>query len=273
MQDSDASPTRPVVPRAWLSVSLLLNLGAAMAVVPSLTEGSVLTRDRFEIQGGEGEDIRSGWFQATPTGAELVLGDAANTARLVVDGTNAKLHFGPESAPSLSLSVTDGGSFIRLENGDRRVLLKASEQRSALEISTERATVLVQADATQARMTFVDRGLGDESERTLAGLRLVEITANEKETSIVTSADSYVLRYAVDGDSPSLEMRGPEGRAVIDVVPRPRIVLESEGERFVLGRDPKNPNVMARWDRDGRTDTWPPGRPEGSIPVPATEAK
>lgn len=258
-------------------VSLLLNLGAAVAVVPALAEGSVLTRDRFEVG--------AGWFQATPTGAELVLRDAANlqegeagqasdnTARLEVEGHSARLRFGPESAPSLSLTVNDDGSVLHLLNGDRHIVLEASAQRSALEISTARASIVVQADATQARMTFVDRGLGDEAERTLAGLRMVEITANEKETSIVTSADSSSLRYALDGNSPSLEMKGPEGRAVIEVVPRPRVLIESEAGRFELGADPKDPNVLARWERDGRVETWPAKRSEPGDALPSTEAK
>ena len=273
MQQLDVSPPKPAVPRSWFIVSLVLNLGAAIAVVPHLLEGSKLTRERFEVQGGEGENIRAGWFGATPTGAELVLGDAENTARLVVEGAGAKLHFGPEAAPSLSLAVSADGASIEIIDGDRQIVLEATDQRSKLEVTTGRSTVLVQADAAGASVKLVDAGPGEGAGEPWVGPRTVEVSASEKVTSIVASRGSNVLRYAVDGDSPSLEMRSAERRALIEVVPRPRLVLESESGRFELGRDPKNPNILARWEREGRVDTWPPERTEVEGPAPATEAK
>lgn len=252
---TESNDVRAMVPRAWLVASIALNVAALAIVVPPVFEGSVLTRERFEIRADDGQ--LAGVFQATDTGAELVIGDRDEAARLWVDGDGAWLRFGREATPTLTIGVAATHGSVVLDTGDHRVELAVGADRATLAVQGKDADLALTADTSGARLKLVDRHRYGFEEAPDAP-RTVEVSADPKSTAIAVAADGRTVRYAVDDGATSIDMKGPDGRVLLEGTPRPRITMESPAGRFVLGADARHPSSLARWEHDGTLDVWPP---------------
>jgi len=245
---------RRTVPRSWLIASIALNAAALASTLPTLFEGAVLTRERFTIRDSEGEV--AGWFQATETGSELVVGDEARAVRVSVDGDGAHLGMGPLAAPTTRLAVTPGGASLTMLGHEQQVALEVTGQRSSVSVSSANGSISIDAGDDWSRLKLVSLHRGP-TESDPDGQRTVEVVAGAGSASIVATGGQGTLRYSADDEATRIEMKALEGRVLVESSPYPRIVLESAQDRFELGRNPRVPNTLARWEYIGRTYEWP----------------